>query len=169
MEQVILVNESDEEIGVMEKLQAHREAKLHRAISVFVFNNEGQFLLQKRAKEKYHSASLWTNPCCSHPKPGEKTDDAAKRRLMEEVGIECDLQHQFSFIYRAELENGLTEYELDHVFFGIVNDKPNINPVEVSDWKYIDLKKVEEDLTKNPEKYTIWFKIIFERVVQLRK
>ena len=88
---------------------------------------------------------------------------------MEEMGIECDLQHQFSFIYRAELENGLTEYELDHVFFGIVNDKPNINPVEVSDWKYIDLKKVEEDLTKNPEKYTIWFKIIFERVVQLRK
>jgi len=168
MEQVILVNESDEELGVMEKLQAHREAKLHRAISVFVFNNKGQFLLQKRAKDKYHSANLWTNTCCSHPRPGEKTSVAAKRRLMEEMGIECDLQHQFSFIYKAELEDGLTEYELDHVFFGMYNEEPDINYGEVSGWKYEDLKSIENDLRENPEKYTAWFKIVFERVVALK-
>ncbi|MDP2385156.1 MAG: isopentenyl-diphosphate Delta-isomerase [Bacteroidota bacterium] len=169
MEQVILVNESDEEIGAMEKLQAHREAKLHRAISVFVFNNKGQFLLQKRAKEKYHSANLWSNTCCSHPRPGEQTHVAAKRRLTEEMGIECDLQYKFSFIYKAELESGLTEYELDHVFLGVYNGEPDINRDEVSDWKYENLESIEQDLLHSPESYTAWFKIVFERVLELRK
>ena len=162
-----MVNEDDVEIGVMEKLQAHREAKLHRAISVFIFNDKGELLLQKRAEGKYHSAGLWTNTCCSHPRPNEATNDAAERRLMEEMGIECELTHAFSFIYKAELKNGLTEHELDHVYFGTYNAEPNVNPEEVGEWKYESMNRITADIKTNQEKYTEWFKIIFDRVKKL--
>ncbi len=161
---VILVDELDNEIGSMEKLQAHLEAKLHRAISVFVFNDKKELLLQKRASGKYHSANLWTNTCCSHPKPKENTVDAAKRRLKEEMGLECDLKPVFNFTYLAKLENGISEHEFDHVFFGFTNDKPKLNLEEASDYNYLSLDKIEKELTQNPERFTVWFKLIFERV-----
>jgi len=121
MEQVILVNEQDEQVGIMEKMQAHREGKLHRAFSVFIFNNKREMLLQQRALNKYHSGGLWTNACCSHPKPNESTEAAAKRRLKEELGFETTLEKNFDFTYKADFENGLTEYEFDHVFSGVYN------------------------------------------------
>ena len=161
---VILVDEQDNELGTMEKLQAHIEAKLHRAISVFIFNDRKEMLLQKRASTKYHSANLWTNTCCSHPKPNENTTDAAKRRLKEEMGIDCNLQAVFNFTYLAKLENGISEHEFDHVFFGFTNDKPKLNLEEASDYKYLSLDKIENQLKQNPEQFTVWFTIIFERV-----
>src|SRR5215468_430433 len=116
MEQVILVNELDEEIGTMEKLSAHEQGVLHRAISVFIFNEKGEMLLQQRASRKYHSGGLWTNACCSHPHPGEATHAAALRRLKEEMGFETSLKKAFDFVYKTSFDNGLTEHEFDHVF-----------------------------------------------------
>ncbi|MEO5946446.1 MAG: isopentenyl-diphosphate Delta-isomerase [Chitinophagaceae bacterium] len=168
MEYVILVNEKDEEVGSMEKMQAHSEAKLHRAFSVFVFNSMNKLLLQRRASGKYHSPDLWTNTCCSHPRPGEKTIDAAKRRLKEEMGFETELEHAFSFIYEAELDNSLTEHEFDHVYFGLHDDMPAVNPEEVSEWKHETLEDISNDMKAHPESYTVWFKIVFERVMALR-
>lgn len=168
MEQVILVDEADNDVGVMEKLQAHKEARLHRALSIFVFNDKGELLLQKRADGKYHSAGLWTNTCCSHPRPGETTDQAAKRRLTEEMGFNCTLKHEFSFIYRAEMGNGLTEHEYDHVYFGSYNSEPKINPDEVADWKYMSLSDISEDIKNNRKNYTAWFKLIFDRIINIR-
>ncbi|MEO8759415.1 MAG: isopentenyl-diphosphate Delta-isomerase [Bacteroidia bacterium] len=161
---VILVDEQDNELGKMEKLQAHSEAKLHRAISVFVFNSSKELLLQKRASGKYHSANLWTNTCCSHPKPTENTADAAKRRLQEEMGIACDLKYVFNFTYLAKLENGITEHEFDHVFFGFCDDLPKLNTAEASDYKYLSLTEIETQLKQNPEQFTVWFKLIFDKV-----
>jgi len=164
MEYVLLVDEKDNEIGVMEKLQAHQEALLHRAISIFVFNDQQQLLLQKRAGKKYHSPLLWTNTCCSHPRPGEVLIDAAHRRLREEMNMSCELTHQFSFIYKAVLDDGLTEHELDHVFFGYSNELPVPDAAEVADWKYLSLNQIREELQSQPELYTSWFKIVFDQI-----
>lgn len=169
MEYVILVNERDEETGTMEKMQAHVEAKLHRAFSVFVFNSANELLLQRRANDKYHSPGLWTNTCCSHPRPGEKIIEAAKRRLQEEMGFECELEYSFNFIYKAGLENGLTEHELDHVFIGSFDGIPEPNTEEVSEWKYESMENIAANMKLHSEEYTAWFKIVFDRVVKLRK
>ena len=164
---VILVDENDRECGFMEKMEAHRKALLHRAISVFITNPDGEWLLQRRAADKYHSRGLWTNTCCSHPFPGETTLQAARRRLMEEMGLETELVHLFSFIYQDKLDDELTEYELDHVFHGISDDLPVINDKEVMEWKYISFPELKEDIRNYPEKYTVWFKKIFEKVNHL--
>jgi isopentenyl-diphosphate Delta-isomerase len=164
---VILVNTDDHEIGIMEKMKAHRKALLHRAISVFVFNRKGEWLLQRRAKDKYHSQGLWTNTCCSHPFPGESVKDAAKRRLLEEMGMVCDLDELFTFTYSEKLDEGLTEHEVDHVFFGTSDMFPDVNNKEVMEWKYIGFNDLLEDIKLHPLKYTIWFRIIFEKVNHL--
>lgn len=159
---VILVDEHDNEIGTMEKMEAHVLGKLHRAFSVVIFNAEGQMLLQKRADGKYHSAGLWTNACCSHPKPGEPVVSAASRRLKEEMGIEVHPTFAYKFIYRAELDHNLVEHEYDHVFIGTFNGKPEINLNEVSDWKYVDVASLKRDVIERPNEYTAWFKMIIE-------
>ncbi|MCJ8288721.1 MAG: isopentenyl-diphosphate Delta-isomerase [Crocinitomicaceae bacterium] len=164
MENVILVNELDEPIGEMEKMEAHEKGVLHRAFSVFVFNQKDELLLQKRASSKYHSGGLWSNSCCSHPRTGESVVEAGKRRLLEEMGFSVPLEAVFSFIYKAELDNSLTEHELDHVLIGRFDDLPEINLDEVEDWKYIGLDTLTSDMKSHPESYTEWFKIIFERV-----
>lgn len=161
---VILVDTNDNEIGTMKKMEAHQKAVLHRAISVFICNSNGEWLLHKRAMEKYHSNGLWTNTSCSHPFPGESNIDAAIRRLREEMGLEADLEEIFNFTYKEPLDNNLTEYELDHVFFGITDDLPLINQNEVADWKYISFRNLAEDIEKQPENYTIWFRKIYKRV-----
>lgn len=162
-EKVILVNEDDEPIGLMPKMEAHEKAVLHRAFSVFVMNDKGEIMLQQRAGHKYHSPLLWTNTCCSHQRDGETNIEAGKRRLMEEMGFETELKEVFSFIYKAPFDNGLTEHELDHVMVGKFNDPPNINPEEVANWKWMLPLDVKEGMTKHPDQYTEWFKIIFER------
>ena len=163
-EYVILVDEQDRELGVMEKLQAHTEAKLHRAVSVFVFNLKQELLLQKRAATKYHSVGLWTNTCCSHPKPAEETIHAAKRRLQEEMGIDCEMEYAFNFTYLAKLENNLSEHEFDHVFLGFSNAVPKPNPIEVAEYKYMSLDEIGNQLKQKPETFTAWFALIFDRV-----
>jgi len=168
IEYVLLVDEQDNEIGVMEKLEAHRTALLHRAISVFIFNDRGELLLQRRAAEKYHSPLLWTNTCCSHPRPGETVYEAAQRRLQEEMGLQCSLSRQFSFTYKAVLSGGLTEHELDHVFFGYSNAVPLANPEEVAEWKYLSLEKIEEEIILKPESYTSWFKLMLDKIKSTR-
>ena len=165
--QVILVDDKDRECGFMEKNEAHRKAILHRAISVFVTNTKGEWLLQRRAMDKYHSQGLWTNTCCSHPLPGETNLDAARRRLMEEMGMESGLNHLFSFIYKEKLDNELTEHELDHVFHGISDELPVINVKEVTEWKYVSFHELKTDVITNPQKYTVWFKEIFKKVNQI--
>lgn len=164
LEQVILVNSQDREVGVEEKLEAHRQGNLHRAFSVFIVNKRGEWLLQKRAPSKYHSPSLWTNACCSHPRPLEILFEASQRRLQEEMGISCALTPLFSFIYCAPLDGGLTEHELDHVFVGQFEGEPNPNPAEVCAWKWVDFAPLEEDLLAHPDQYTAWFKLIAKRV-----
>ncbi len=164
-EAVILVNENDEQIGMMPKLEAHEKGVLHRAFSVFLFNTQGEMLLQQRAFGKYHSEGLWSNTCCSHPKVGEDTQSAAHRRLMEEMGLETDLQFLYSFLYKAELDKGLTEHELDHVFIGISDQKPVINTEEVADWKYRSIDELFRDLESHPEHYSVWFKMEVRNVL----
>jgi len=162
-EQVILVNEKDEQIGLMAKMEAHEKALLHRAFSVFVFNDKNELMLQQRAAHKYHSPLLWTNTCCSHQREGESNIEAGKRRLMEEMGFVTDLKETISFIYKAPFDNGLTEHEFDHIMLGHFNESPNINPDEVEAWKWMDLEAVKVDIEAQPELYTAWFKIIFEK------
>ena len=162
-EDVILVNNLDEQIGTMPKMEAHEKAILHRAFSVFVMNTKGETMLQQRAAHKYHSPLLWTNTCCSHQRVGETNIIAGKRRLQEEMGFVTDLKELFSFIYKAPFDNGLTEHELDHVMVGYYNDKPVINTDEVADWKWMKPEDIKEDISKNPKDYTAWFKIIFEK------
>lgn len=164
MVEVILVNEHDEPLGFMEKMEAHVKGLLHRAFSVFIFNDEGDMLLQKRAPEKYHSPGLWTNACCSHPNPAEEVSDAARRRLLEEMGFVADLEKAFSFTYRAEFENGLTEHEFDHVFTGTYSGPVLPDPSEVSDYRYVKMDMLREDITRHPHLYTEWFKIAFPRL-----
>ncbi len=163
MEKVILVNEKDEPIGSMEKIEAHEKALLHRAFSVFVYNDKNEVMMQKRAADKYHSPGLWTNTCCSHPREGESNIAAGKRRLMEEMGFQTELEERTSFIYKAPFDNGLTEHEFDHILVGHYNDAPNINPNEVAEWKWMGLDELRTDLLEHPEKYTAWFKIIFDK------
>lgn len=161
MEEVILVNENDEEIGSMEKMEAHEKGRLHRAFSVFVINSNNELLLQQRARSKYHSGGLWTNTCCSHPRQGEETIEAAHRRLIEEMGFDCKLEKLTDFVYRAELDHGLTEHEFDHVFVGNWDGKPAFNPEEVESFKWMNVEAIEEDMKENPATYTEWFKIIY--------
>ena len=161
-EQVILVNEKDEPIGLMGKMEAHEKGLLHRAFSVFVFNSKQEVLLQQRAACKYHSPNLWTNTCCSHPRAGETNQQAGERRLQEEMGLQVPLQELFSFIYKAPFDNGLTEHEYDHVLIGYSDAQPQINPEEVASWKWLSLEAIKEDILQAPERYTAWFKIIFE-------
>lgn len=161
---VILVDEEDQMVGVMEKMDAHLQGKLHRAFSVFIFNNNGELLLQQRAGHKYHSGGKWTNTCCSHPRPGEDTLEAANRRLAEEMGLHCLLHSVFSFTYKAAIQEGIIEYEYDHVFFGVTDDLPSLNTEEASAFKYLDLVNLEIDLKRNPLLYTEWLKICFEQV-----
>ena len=162
IEKVILVDENDNQVGVMPKLEAHQKGLLHRAFSVFIFNSKYELLLQKRASSKYHSGGLWTNTCCSHPREGEEILDAANRRLIEEMGIETSLRKVYDFIYKAELDNDLTEHEFDHVLYGIYNEDPIINKDEADDFKWIDMDSLNEDIKTNGNNYTIWFKIAFE-------
>ncbi|MBQ0786539.1 MAG: isopentenyl-diphosphate Delta-isomerase [Oceanihabitans sp.] len=165
-EQVILVNENNEQIGLMPKLEAHEKAVLHRAFSVFVFNDANELMLQQRALGKYHSPALWTNTCCSHQRDGESNIEAGKRRLQEEMGFVTELEESISFIYKAPFDNGLTEHEYDHILIGKYNQTPNINPDEVADWKWMPLEVVKEDMANHPEIYTAWFKIIFDKFYQ---
>lgn len=162
-EKVILVNENDEQIGLMEKIEAHEKALLHRAFSVFVYNDKGEVMLQQRALSKYHSPGLWTNTCCSHQREGESNVDAGKRRLMEEMGFTTDLEESISFIYKAPFDNGLSEHEYDYILIGKYNDEPNLNPDEVAAWKWMSLEDIQKDIKENPEIYTAWFKIIFDK------
>ncbi len=162
-EQVILVNEKDEQIGLMPKLEAHEKAVLHRAFSVFILNKNNEIMLQQRASHKYHSPLLWTNTCCSHQRQGETNIQAGTRRLQEEMGFTTQLKELFSFIYKAPFDNGLTEHELDHVMIGYYNEKPQINPDEVENWKWMSIEAVRQDMIENPGIYTVWFKIIFDQ------
>lgn len=161
-EKVILVNQFDEQIGLMNKLEAHEKAVLHRAFSVFVLNNKNEIMLQQRAKQKYHSPLLWTNTCCSHQRDCETNLQAGSRRLFEEMGFVTELKELFHFIYKAPFDNGLTEHELDHVMIGYFNDEPQINSEEVENWKWMTIEDVKNDMKTHPDDYTIWFKIIFE-------
>jgi len=158
-EQVVLVDENDVELGLMPKLDAHKHGVLHRAFSVFIFNSAGEMLLQQRALDKYHSGGLWSNACCSHPRPGESNVDAAARRLYEEMGLKCTLTEAFSFVYRSELENGLIEHEFDHVFVGVSDDEPQPDPIEVGSWCYLKHEVLSGMINDHPERYTEWFKL----------
>lgn len=160
---VILVNEQDQEIGLMEKIEAHEKALLHRAFSVFVLNDKNEIMLQQRAAHKYHSPLLWANTCCSHQREGESNIQAGKRRMREEMGFDLELKEVFNFIYKAPFDNGLTEHELDHVMIGYSNQEPIINPDEVASWKWMSIDEIKQDMELNPQLYTEWFKIIFSK------
>lgn len=162
-ENVILVDQNDNPIGLMPKLEAHEKALLHRAFSVFIFNSNNELMLQQRALHKYHSPGLWTNTCCSHQREGESNLEAGKRRLNEEMGFVTPLVEKTSFIYKAPFDNGLTEHELDHIMVGTYNDEPEINKDEVADWKWMSLEAIKKDIKANPNSYTAWFKIIFHK------
>lgn len=168
-EQVILVNSKDEALGTMGKLEAHEKGLLHRAFSVFVFNENGELLLQKRALHKYHTPGLWTNTCCSHQRANETNLEAAKRRLKEEMGLDLEPTFSFSFLYKSPFENGLIEHEFDHVFYAVSNQKPSINPDEVDSYKYLSLQEIENDFTLHPNQYTSWFKICWDEVKEMHK
>jgi isopentenyl-diphosphate Delta-isomerase len=161
---IILVDENDKETGLLEKIEVHKKALLHRAISVFIFNSKGEWILQRRALQKYHSKGLWTNTCCSHPYPGETSLQAASRRLLEEMGLQCGLREIFSFIYKEQLDNGMTEHELDHVFIGTSDDLPVLNPHEVMDWREVSYTDLEREMAENPAHFTVWFKMIYRKV-----
>lgn len=168
-ENVILVNERDEALGLMEKLEAHRKGLLHRAFSVFVLNDQKEIMLQQRADSKYHSGGLWTNTCCSHPRDGESPEAAAHRRLVEEMGFDCPLKKALEFTYRAELDQGMIEHEYDHLFIGHFNGEPNLNPVEAKSWRWMNIQAVSDDIKKSPESYTAWFKIIYQSFLETQK
>lgn len=161
MEKVVLVNPNDEVLGQMDKMQAHENGLLHRAFSVFLFNDQGEMLLQKRASEKYHSPNQWTNACCSHPRLNESYLDGAIRRTKEELGIDCELTEKFRFIYKADVGNGLWEHELDYVFVGNFSGEFDLNLDEVSEIRYVSIADLQKEITANPEHFTAWFKIIW--------
>ena len=164
MVEVILVNENDEQIGKMEKMEAHRRGVLHRAFSVFIFDKQGRMLLQQRAMSKYHSGGLWTNACCSHPKPGEVTIDAARKRLKEEMGFETEIKPLFTFTYNAEFENGLIEHEFDHVYIGNYEGDIIPNSQEVMAYRYASFEEIESELHRHPEEFTAWFQIALPKI-----
>jgi isopentenyl-diphosphate Delta-isomerase len=161
---IILVDENDKETGILEKLEVHYKALLHRAVSVFIFTSKGEWILQRRALQKYHSKGLWTNTCCSHPYPGETCLQAASRRLLEEMGLQCDLHEIFSFIYKEQLDDGLTEHEFDHVFIGISDDLPVLNHHEAMDWRIVSFAELEREIAENPVHFTVWFRQIYRKV-----
>lgn len=163
-EYVVLVNDKDHQIGLMEKMEAHIQGVLHRAFSIFLFNTKGEMLLQQRALSKYHSPGLWTNTCCSHPRDGESLEQATQRRLFEEMGMRCEMREAFDFIYKADVGQGLTEHEFDHVFVGTTDLKPEINKEEVADWKYMPVSDVAASMEAHPELYTVWFRIAFKQI-----
>lgn len=160
MEEVILVDDQDNPVGTMEKLEAHQKGILHRAFSILIFNSKGDLLLQKRAKSKYHSAGLWTNTCCSHPLPGESMEEATRRKLKQEMGIDLQPEFAYKFIYKAALENNLIEHEYDHVFFAAFSGSPVINTDEVEDWRFEGIDSIRRSISINPELYTCWFRLI---------
>jgi isopentenyl-diphosphate delta-isomerase len=162
-EEVILVNQENEQIGTMPKMEAHEKAILHRAFSVFIINDAGEIMLQQRSASKYHSPLLWTNTCCSHQRVGESNIEAGKRRLQEEMGLQAELKELFSFIYKAPFDNGLTEHEFDHVMLGTYNAEPKINADEVEAWKWMSPELIKKDISIHPKEYTAWFKIIFDK------
>ena len=161
-EQLILVDEHDRELGACGKLEAHRAGALHRAFSVFVFDRRGRLLMQKRARDKYHSAGLWSNTACGHPRPGEATAEAARRRLREEMGFDCALREAFGFVYRAELEGALVEYEYDHVFFGTHEADPAPDPTEVEEWRWVGMDELRRGLREEPRRYSYWLKLVVD-------
>ncbi|HYM94666.1 MAG TPA: isopentenyl-diphosphate Delta-isomerase [Chitinophagaceae bacterium] len=163
-QQVILVDNNDEQVGIIEKIQAHKNGLLHRAFSIFIFNSKGEMLLQRRALNKYHSGGLWTNTCCSHPRPGESISHSAQARLKEEMGFETSLEKISCFIYKAECENGLTEHELDHVFAGEYDGPVDFSKEEVMDFCYKDLQEIQESLQTHPQKYSVWFHLAFPEI-----
>ncbi len=165
-EYVVLVDELDNKVGLMEKMEAHINPTLHRAFSIFIFNSKNEMLLQQRALSKYHTPGLWTNTCCSHPRDGESLHDATKRRLQEEMGMQCELKEAFSFIYKADVMQGLVEHEFDHVFIGTSDDLPIINKDEVESFRYDTVENIKADIERNPQNYTAWFKIAFDRLLE---
>ncbi len=166
IEEVILVDVNDHQIGLMEKMEAHRVAALHRAFSVFIFNSRGEMLLQQRAFTKYHTPGLWTNTCCSHPRNGETVADAAARRLVEEMGMIVPLQEKFVFTYQADVMQGLVEHEIDHVFVGFSDELPTLNREEAASWRYISIDALRQEIRQRPETFTAWFKIAFEELLK---
>jgi len=164
-EQVILVDENDTQIGIGDKIEIHRQGQLHRAFSIFIFNAEGDLLLQKRAMSKYHSGGLWTNTCCGHPRPGESVVGAARRRLREEMGIDCECKEVFSFLYQFKFENNIFEHEYDHVLLGTFSGEPHPNPEEACDCKWIDIGTLKRDILAAPDLYTYWMKISIDEVI----
>jgi len=171
VEHVILVDSNDNEVGTMEKMEAHRKGVLHRAFSVLLFNSDGEMLIQKRASSKYHSGGLWSNTCCSHPRPGEPMEEAVNRRLREELGVESSPIFSFKFEYKVKFSNDLIEHELDHVYVGSFDGEPKINENEISDWKFVDTNKLNSEIQSHPHKYSHWFKIILNRpeIMELTK
>lgn len=167
-EQVILVDREDLPLGMIGKMDAHKLGLLHRAFSIFIFNSRGELLLQQRALDKYHSGGQWTNTCCSHPRPFEDTEAAAHRRLQEEMGMQCNLEYAFNFIYNAELDNDLSEYEYDHVYFGTSDVLPVLNIAEVAAYRYIKLADLKKEIEINPDLYTAWLKVCFEKVNEFK-
>lgn len=165
-EYVVLVDELDNKVGLMEKMEAHINPTLHRAFSIFIFNSKNEMLLQQRALSKYHTPGLWTNTCCSHPRDGESLHDATKRRLQEEMGMQCELKEAFSFIYKADVMQGLVEHEFDHVFIGTSDDLPIINKDEVESFRYDTIENIKADIERNPQNYTAWFKIAFDKLLE---
>lgn len=164
LERVVLVDHEDRESGTAPKHAVHLDGSLHRAFSVFVFDSAGNTLLQRRSAAKYHSGGLWSNTCCGHPRPGESTRAAACRRLREEMGFDCALQPVLSFVYKRDLENGLIEHELDHVFVGQFDGTPVPNPQEVDDWRWVALSVVATDMIANPRLYSVWFPIALAKL-----
>jgi isopentenyl-diphosphate delta-isomerase len=162
-EYVVLVNEQDQVLGQLEKIEAHELGLLHRAFSVLLLNDRGELLLQQRAAHKYHSPLLWTNTCCSHQRPNETTLMAAERRLKEEMGMSAPMQTAFKFQYKATLDQGLTEHELDHVLFGYTNQDPNINPEEVAAFRWISMAQLLQELQSKRDSFTIWFQILLDQ------
>ena len=165
-EYVVLVDELDNKVGLMEKMEAHINPTLHRAFSIFIFNSKNEMLLQQRALSKYHTPGLWTNTCCSHHRDGESLHDATKRRLQEEMGMQCELKEAFSFIYKADVMQGLVEHEFDHVFIGTSDDLPIINKDEVESFRYDTVENIKADIERNPQNYTAWFKIAFDKLLE---
>lgn len=161
---VVLVDLNDNDLGTMEKMKAHYEGVLHRAFSIFIFNSKGELMIHQRALSKYHSPGLWTNTCCSHPQLNQEVINNAHTRLYEEMGFDCGFSEAFTFVYKAEVGQGLIEHEFDHVFIGISDQHPTINPDEVEAWKYMSMDNLRSDIENNPDLYTEWFKIAFEEV-----
>lgn len=165
MEKVILVDENDNAIGSMDKMEAHRKGVLHRAFSILIFNSKGELLLQKRSKKKYHSGGLWTNACCSHPSPDEPMIDATRKRLKHEMGIDLQPEFAYKFLYESKLDKGLIEHELDHVFTGKYNGQPEINSEEVEDWKFVNIESLRSEVRQHPDAFTVWFKLILDHPI----